>query len=455
MNLAQRGWLVPARRLQQVALVLARHGFGELVSRIGIGLAGLPKAAAAEARAARADDRLPLRVARVLADLGPTYIKLGQLLATREDIFTPPVTRALASLHSSVRPLPPRTAVRAVRQALGRPLDDVFAHFDPLPLAAASIAQVHRARLRAGTPVVVKVQRPGLARTIEADLAIMRLVARLLAEASPEIGALDPAALVAAFECSIHAELDFRNEAANAARLAALLGDADEVCVPRIHAEWTRATLLVMEEVQGRRLSDLAPPERGRIRVRLLRAFVRQILEHGVFHADPHPGNLLVREGRVVLLDLGAVETLERPLRRELSRLVRALVLGRGPKLASAVLALSPDGRAPGIDRGQLERDVMALVATSRQAGTGARVLTQMVALGRRHRLRMEPALLALVRALALLDGVLRGLEPARDLLVDLRREVARSVLRRLRRALTALARWFRRRFSPGAAAGR
>src|SRR5215472_9426605 len=218
MNLAQRGWLVPARRLQQVALVLARHGFGELVSRIGIGLAGLPNAA--EARAARADDRLPLRVARVLADLGPTYIKLGQLLATREDIFTPPVTRALASLHSSVRPLPPRTAVRAVRQALGRPLDDVFAHFDPLPLAAASIAQVHRARLRAGTPVVVKVQRPGLARTIEADLAIMRLVARLLAEASPEIGALDPAALVAAFECSIHAELDFRNEAANAARLA-------------------------------------------------------------------------------------------------------------------------------------------------------------------------------------------------------------------------------------------
>src|SRR5262249_25261540 len=154
--------------------------------------------------------------------------------------------------------------------------------------------------------------------------------AQLLAQAVPEVAALDPLSLVDAFERSITAELDFRREADNARRLAELLAGAAEVRVPRIYHEWTRPTLLVMEHVDGKKLSQLTEPERRVVRNKLLRAFTRQILDHGVFHADPHPGNVLIEpSGRVVLLDLGAVDAVDAGLRASLGRLVRAMALGR------------------------------------------------------------------------------------------------------------------------------
>ncbi|HEY1584333.1 MAG TPA: AarF/UbiB family protein, partial [Polyangia bacterium] len=197
----------------------------------------------------------------------------------------------------------------------------------------------------------------------------------------------------------------------------------------------TRPTLLVMEEVHGRRLTALAEPQQKAARAALLRAFSRQILDHGVFHADPHPGNVLVEaDGRLVLIDLGAVERVDEPLRAGLGRLVRALALGRTRALADAVLALSPDGKSVAVDRARLERELQQLVADAGGQADGARVLSQIVALGRTHRLRMQPSLLALVRALALLDGVLRGLDPARNLVADLRREWLWSFGRRVTR---------------------
>src|SRR4051812_43366015 len=186
----------PAMRMQRVATVLLRHGFGEILER----------------RRPASGSRLGPRVARVLADLGPTFIKLGQLLATREDLFPPDVTRALASLHSGVPPMKTRTVERELRRALGDQFAHAFASLDPQPLAAASIGQVHRAVLRSGEHVVVKVQRPGLARMVAADLALMRFFAGLLAQAIPEIAALEPVALLEAFERSITAELDFTRE---------------------------------------------------------------------------------------------------------------------------------------------------------------------------------------------------------------------------------------------------
>ena len=203
--------------------------------------------------------------------------------------------------------------------------------------------------------------------------------------------------------------------------------------MPLIHHDLTRPTLLVMEEVHGRRLSELDEAEQKRARARLLRAFSRQILDHGVFHGDPHPGNVLVEaSGRLVLLDLGAVERVDAGLRNGLGRLVLALALGRRRALADAVLALSPSGATVSIDRARLESELAALVDDASGRGDGARVLGQMVAIGRTHRLRLHPSLLALVRAMALLDGVLRGLDPARDLVADLRREWLWSFGRRL-----------------------
>ena len=333
----------------------------------------------------------------------------------------------------------PAIVLRVARRALGRPLETVFAWFDPQPLAAASIGQVHRARLRTGEPVVVKVQRPGLEAQIAADIALLRQVAALLSWRYPEIAAWDPQSLVGAFERSLAAELDFRREASNAARLADALDGAPEVRVPHVYAEWTRRDLLVMEWVQGRRLAALTPLERGEVRQRILRAFSRQVLDHGLFHADPHPGNMLVEDdGRVVLLDLGAVDALERPLRRQLGRLVRALALRRTHALAGAVLELSPPPGA--IDRPKLEGDLGLLISDLKQRKDGAKVLTRMVAIGRTYRLKMPPTLVALVRALALLDGVLRMLDPVKDVVRDLRREFVLSLVRRV----FAPVRWFR-----------
>jgi ubiquinone biosynthesis protein len=428
------GWLVPAGRMHRVAFVLARHGFGELADRVLTGRS--------EGNLVRNRERVGERVARVLADLGPTYVKLGQLLATRQDLFPPEVTRALGQLHSGVPPMKPRLVLRAVENALGVPADNAFSFFDEEPLAAASIGQVHRARLRTGEDVVVKVQRPGLPATIAADLQLLRWMASLLARAMPEVAALDPESLVDAFDRSITAELDFRRESENAQRLAALLADAPEVRVPRVYHTYTRRTLLVLEHVHGKKLRDLDELGRQRARKALLRAFARQILDHGVFHADPHPGNVLVEpNGRVVLLDLGAVDAVDEPLRTGLGRLVRAVALGRRRALCEAVLSLSPNGSAVSIDRGRLENDLQQLLNDANQ-GDGARVLGGMVGIGRNHRLKMAPSLVALVRALALLDGVLRGLDPARDLVSDLRKEMLLFFTRSARRFLTRVTAW-------------
>jgi ubiquinone biosynthesis protein len=426
------GWLVPAARMQRVALVLARHGFGELADRVLTGRT--------DGNLVRDRERIGERVARVLADLGPTYIKLGQLLATREDLFPPEMTRALSQLHSSVPAMSARLVLRAVERALGCDPGHVFAHFDEQPLAAASIGQVHRARLRSGEDVVVKVQRPGLPEKVGADLQLLRWMASLLQRAMPEVAALDPESLIDAFERSITAELDFRREAENARQLAQLLEGAPEVRVPRVYPEYTRRTLLVLEHIRGRKLKDLDEVQRRDARAKLLRAFTRQILDHGVFHADPHPGNVLVEEdGRVVLLDLGAVDSVDGPLRSGLVRLVRAIALGRRRALCEAVLALSPNGAVVGVDRARLEADLQALLAEATGRGDGARMLGQMVGIGRTHRLKMAPSLVALVRALALLDGVLRGLDPARDLVADLRRELLFALTRYARRLLMSV----------------
>lgn len=427
------GWLHAARRLQRIGLVLARHGFIEIVEQVGL---FVPRLGATPLPSSRA--RLASRLVEVLTELGPTYIKLGQLLATRADLLPPDVVQALAKLHTQVRPLPFRDVVRVIEQELGRPHEQAFEQLEPYCLAAASIGQVHRARLRDGRQVVVKVQRPNLREQVEADLAIMRLFAQLLAQQVPEVAAYQPLMLVDAFTRSIRLELDFRNEAANAERLRTALRGAPEVHVPHIYGEWTRERVLVMEYIAGTRLSNLAEPQRAQTRLALLRAFVRQTMEHGVFHADPHPGNLLaLPDGRVALLDLGTVDVLERPLQHGLLRLGFALLLQRSRALAHAVLALAQVDDAARVDRPQLERDLTQLLQSASQAD-GSALMGKMMSISRTHDLRLPPALLALMRALALLDGVLRGLDARSDLVQDLRREIAWAALRRFKHNVSA-----------------
>jgi ubiquinone biosynthesis protein len=425
--------------MQTVTFVLVRHGFGEIVARLGLPFMG---AAPSSDPASLSRDRLGKRIARVLADLGPTYVKLGQLMATREDLLPPEITAALRELHASAPPLKSRVVARVIYEALGQSPEQAFAWFDTNPLAAASIGQVHRARLHTGEEVVVKVQRPHLERIVAGDLALMRLLAKLLAQAVPEVAAYDPLALLDAFERSIEAELDFRREANNARTLADLLEGAAEVRVPGIHAAYK--TVLVMEYVRGRKVGALDVPARGRARASLMRAFVRQILDHGVFHADPHPGNLLVEDdGRVVLLDLGAVERIDGKLRIALLRVVLAMALRRKRALGAAVVDVAvhdPNGAT--IDRARLETELATLVDDTSRGADGAKLVGQMVAISRTHSLRMPPALLGLARALAILDGVMRGLDPAANIVADVRREMIPAVARALWRWVLTMVAW-------------
>jgi ubiquinone biosynthesis protein len=424
------GWVAPAVRLQRIVRVLARHGLAEVGSWL-LQPSSLLRLGDAT--------RLGERLARVLADLGVTYIKLGQLLATREDLLPPEVVGPLKRLGHAVPPMAPTDALAVLREGLGGEARRL-AWFDPVPLAAASIGQVHRARLVGGDEVVVKLQRRGLRRQIEADLQMLRFIAQLLARANAEVARARPVELIEAFGRSLLGELDFRREAASAVQLGALLDGAREVRVPAVYPELARETVLVLEYVRGRRVADLSAEEQARLHPRLLRAFVRQVLDHGVFHADPHPGNFLVEpDGRLVLLDLGAVETLERPLRRELKRLVQALVLSRPRALADAVLTLSPDGPPAALDRPRLERDLTLIAGELAASSDAGRLIGHLFALSFQHQLRLPAALVALVRALALVDGVLRSLAPGRPILADLRRELFYALGRRIERAVRAV----------------
>lgn len=451
---ARIGWLNAALRVQRVALVLARHGFGSVVESIGLLVPAMPNGSPAPT----SRERLARRLADALTELGPTYIKLGQLLATRADLFPPEVVQALSTLHAEVRSMPFAQVAKLLDRELGALHKQAFASFEQRCLAAASIGQVHRAKLRDGSDVVVKIQRPGLRAQLEADLAIMRMLAALLAQQVPEVAAYKPVALVDAFARSLDQELDFRNEAQNARKLREALRGAPEVHVPRIYEAWTTERLLVMEYVAGEKLVDLASAARAPARQALLRAFVRQMLEHGVFHADPHPGNLLaLPDGRVALLDLGTIDVLDPKLRGGLFRLGLAVVLGNRRALCHEVIGLAQTDDPARVDRARLRRDLDALLRSASK-GQGSAMIGQMLSVSRTHALHLPGPLLALMRALAILDGVVRGLDPAGDLVRDLRREVAWAALRRARYTLGAPLRWVARvtsRFTGGARAQR
>jgi ubiquinone biosynthesis protein len=435
---ARIGWLNAALRVQRVALVLAKHGFGGVLESVGLLVPGMPNATPAPS----SRERLARRLADALTELGPTYIKLGQLLATRADLFPPEVVQALSTLHAEVRSLPFTQVAKLLERELGELHKQAFASFDQRCLAAASIGQVHRARLRDGSEVVVKIQRPGLRAQLEADLSIMRMLATLLAQQVPEVAAYRPVALVDAFARSLDQELDFRNEAENARKLRTALRGAPEVHVPHVYEAWTTERVLVMEYVAGTKLVDLAPAARGPARQALLRAFVRQMLEHGVFHADPHPGNLLaLGDGRVALLDLGSIDVLDGKLRAGLFRLGFALLLRHQRALCNEVIGLAHTDDAARIDRARLRGDLEALLRSASR-GQGSAVIGQMLSVSRAHALRLPGPLLALMRALAILDGVVRKLDPAADLVRDLRREVAWAALRRVRYTLASPLRW-------------
>ncbi|MEU4739558.1 AarF/UbiB family protein [Actinosynnema sp. NPDC023658] len=403
---ALRGRVTRARRYSRITAIAFRHGLG-------------PYLRGRE----RTDTRLARSLRLALEEGGITFVKLGQVLSTRPDLMPPDVVDELTSLQDMV-PAAPWPAVREVLVAeLGQPPEEVFAEFDERPIAAASVAQVHRARLKSGEDVVVKVQRPGVRRVAEGDLDIVNRLASTLHHRTRWGKAIGVRDLAAGFSAALREELDFRVEARNLAAVRAASADTD-VVLPAVHADLCTARVLVMQRLEGVpvRSAALESVDRDALARALLDALLRQVMVNGVFHADPHPGNImLLHDGRLGMLDFGSVGRIDAQLRSALGKLLLAVDRGDPASLRDALLELVT--RPDEIDEQQLERALGQFMA--RHLSTGMRpdvgMFGDLFKVVYQYGLSIPPEIAAVFRALATVEGTLSALSPGFNIVAESR----------------------------------
>jgi predicted unusual protein kinase regulating ubiquinone biosynthesis (AarF/ABC1/UbiB family) len=385
-------------------------------------------------------------LARDLETLGPTFVKLGQVLSSRADLIQPQYLAALERLQDAVEPFPYDDAVRIVGEELGVRPSKVFADFDPTPIAAASLGQVHRAMLRDGRAVAVKVQRPGVRERIIADLDALSDVATVLERLGRTVRHLDVPALLEEFRLTLLAELDYRQEARNLVTLAHQLRDFDRLLVPLPIDDFTSARVLTMDYLEGTKITRVGGVEWTEVDGRaladdLFRAYLHQVLVDGFFHADPHPGNvLLTPDHRLALIDLGMVGRLSARLQEQLFRLVLAIADSRADEAAAVVIGLGE--RLDDFDEPGLEHMVVDLIArhatmTARDFQVG-RVMLELSRRGTRHGLRLPSELALLGKTLLNLDEIGRLLDRDFDVHGSIRRNATGLMRQRMLRSATS-----------------
>lgn len=418
-----------AARYRQIAEVLLSNGFSALVGQLGLtehvpdGLRHRLLAASSPGAGGDSSEPLPgpARLRSALEDLGPTFVKLGQMLATRDDLLPSAYTEELTRLQDGTGPVPFDAIAATVRDELGSGVDQAYAEFDDTPLASASIGQAHRARLHDGTEVVVKVRKPGVQESVIADLDILRHLAGIAAREWDLARDVDVEGLVAAFDRRLRRELDYRAEAANARRFAEELAADPVVRIPRVIPDRTTSQVLTEEFVRGLRITDAdALDQAGIDRPALARAATRTIvtmvLIDGFFHADPHPGNMFVREdGRLWLIDFGMVGDLTLPEREDVLHLTLALSQHDADGVASSLLRIAPPRH--GHDRRRFDRDVRSLLETIEgrelQDVSLSAFVEQLTTVLRRHRLQLPPDVSTLLRMLVLTEADAVALDPS------------------------------------------
>jgi ubiquinone biosynthesis protein len=409
-------------RLNTILGVLIRHGFGDSVRRLGLAdrLEQAGHALKWDHAADLARLEPPVQVRLAIEELGPTFVKLGQILAGRADLFGPEWIAEFEKLHSRVPPVPLSQLRPQLVEDLGAEPEAVFARFDIEPLAAASIAQVHRAQLKDGTEVVVKIRRPGITDTITADL---RLLGRLAALAEAEIPSLKPyrpQQLVRELARSLQRELDLASECRNAERIAANMASLPWIVVPKVHWAHTRERVNVQDFVGGVPGHDMAQLDARGLDRRLLasrgsQAVLKMIVQDGLFHADPHPGNVFyLDDNRIAFIDFGMVGRLSQRRREELLQLLLGLV-ERHPQTVADVL-LDWTGDEHSVNLSLLESEIEAFVdqyhgVQLAQLSLGD-MLADVTAILREHRLGLPSDLALLIKAFITLEGMGRTLDP-------------------------------------------
>lgn len=396
-------------RLREVGQILLRSGFGWIVS--GLDIPGLAPVQPDETVRAT-----PERAVAVLQELGPTFVKLGQVLSTRPDLLPGDWVRALEKLQDEVAPLPWSFVEAQLAAELGADWRSSFFSVEETPLATASIAQVHVATLLDGAEVVLKVQRPHLDRVVRADLAILEVLARRVADEFPETRAFDPVGVVTEFAASLLSELDYREEARNQSRVARQFEGNPHVRIPIVHAALSGPRVLVMERLRGVRIRDArdAGYDMARVGDRYLSASFDMLFVHGFFHGDLHPGNVLVLPGEVIgLLDFGMMGHLTPAMRTDVILIIFALQRGDYATVARMFHDIAiKDGR---VDYAAVERDTIEFLERNWAGRTLAELdfgpyIVELARKAAVHGARIPSAYTMFFKALVTTEGLARTL---------------------------------------------
>jgi ubiquinone biosynthesis protein len=432
-------------RIRQIIMVATRHGFGHLVEQLGLKrFVSLGRRVITFRSFPEHRTSAPVRLRIVFEELGPSFIKLGQVLACRPDLLPVEYAQELCKLTDSVPPFPFSAAREIVERELGAPLASVFSSFDPEPIAAASIAQVHGARLLDNTEVMVKVQRPNIEHIIERDISILRGIAELIEIYVPDMAIYNPRGIVEEFARTISRELDFYIEASNASRLRKNFLASDILYVPRIFPEVSSKHVLVIERITGLRIDEFeridgAGFDRKKISRNGAAAFFQMVFQDGFFHADPHPGNIFVlADGKIGLVDFGIMGRVTEENMRYYADTIVALVEHDFDKLVQEYMNMGfvPED-VEDMDRFQreLKEDLVELLEPYygmkvNQIDFGMYV-DRLTKISLRHGLVMPQNLYLVNKALVTLEGILRQLDPDFDFIEIARPHVARLLRKR------------------------
>ncbi|MBN2233284.1 MAG: ubiquinone biosynthesis protein UbiB [Deltaproteobacteria bacterium] len=445
------------RRYRQIIGVLVSYGFGGLIEQLNLDYyLALGKRIVTFNRAGRKElvrytkaERLRL----VLEELGPTFIKLGQLLSTRADLLPSNVIRELKRLQDNVPPFSYTEVESRIEVSLGRRPPEIFARIDSVPVAAASIAQVHRAVLLSGETVAVKVRRPGIEDIVDTDVDIMMNLAHLVHRHIPDAQIYDPVGIVREFAKTIRRELDFQVEGRHIDRFEQLFAADETVSMPRVFWEHTSGAILVMSWVDGIKIDEREKLEAAGLDPRVIAGkgaslILRQILEFGIFHGDPHPGNLYVLPGNVIApLDFGIVGHLDEELKGLVLDLLLSVInhdVGKMVKILAGVGVIDEDL----IDIRELRADLYDFI--DRYYGiplhrlSVATLIRDFIGITSHHHIRFLPSMMLLFKSLATIEGVGRALDPEFDMIAHATPFVQQLLARRLSPEQLARTAWRR-----------
>jgi ubiquinone biosynthesis protein len=408
-------------RYREIIATLWKYGFADVLRLVALQrFLGIEDATIAVHEDGLLAKPVPERVRLALGELGPTFVKFGQIVSSRRDLVTDEYYVELRKLQTQVPPIPAAEAKAIIAEELGRPISEVFKRFQDKPVGSASIAQVHSARLSDGTKVAVKVQRPDIEEVIELDLAMLLDLARFMDRYVPEISGVNPIGVVMEFSSILRKELDFSNEALNIERFGAQFADNPWVKVPTVYREFTTPRVLTMEFLSGRNIMDVAVLERRGIdpielAQHITELIYLQIFEYGFFHGDPHPGNMLVLPGGVTgLLDYGMMGTFSPPFRSSIAHLIAGLAERDHQQVMDSILEMSEEGFAsnPGKMLTDVENFTEAHLNQPLRDINLGQVLNKLLEMLRNNSLRMKGSFYLGVKALTQVEAIGRSLNP-------------------------------------------